>query len=87
MCLGFTWLNPHVYLDTVVFLGSISTQFSADIEAFTLGAVTASFVFFYSLGFGSRILIPVFEKPRAWQILEVFIGLLMLTLGASLVFT
>jgi L-lysine exporter family protein LysE/ArgO len=87
MCLGFTWLNPHVYLDTLIFLGSVSTQFSANIEAFTLGAVTASFVFFYSLGFGSRILIPVFEKPRAWQVLEVLIGLLMLILGASLVFT
>lgn len=64
MCLGFTWLNPHVYLDTLIFLGSVSTQFSANIEAFTLGAVTASFVFFYSLGFGSRILIPVFENQE-----------------------
>ncbi|MDE0876410.1 MAG: LysE/ArgO family amino acid transporter [Porticoccaceae bacterium] len=87
ICLGFTWLNPHVYLDTVIFLGSISTQFSADIEAFTLGAVSASFVFFYSLGYGARILIPVFEQPRAWQILEFFIGLLMLILAASLIFT
>ena len=87
MCLGFTWLNPHVYLDTVVFLGSVSTQFSENIEAFTLGAISASFVFFYSLGFGSRILIPVFEKPKAWQILEIFICLLMLILALSLLFT
>lgn len=87
MCLGFTWLNPHVYLDTVVFLGSVSTQFSENIEAFTLGAISASFVFFYSLGFGSRILIPVFEKPKAWQILEIFIGLLMLILALSLLVT
>lgn len=84
ICLGFTWLNPHVYLDTVIFLGSVSTQFSAHIEAFTLGAVSASFVFFYSLGFGSRFLIPVFEKPRAWQILEIVIGVLMLTLAIKL---
>jgi L-lysine exporter family protein LysE/ArgO len=54
------------------------------IDAFTLGAVSASFVFFYSLGFGSRFLIPVFEKPRAWQILEVVIGVMMLTLAIKL---
>ena len=84
ICLGFTWLNPHVYLDTVVLLGSISTQYSDNIEAFTLGAISASFVFFYSLGYGSRVLIPVFEKPRAWQILEIIIGIIMSALAISL---
>ena len=79
-----TWLNPHVYLDTVVLLGSISTQYSNHIEAFTLGAISASFVFFYSLGYGSRVLIPVFQRPRAWQILEVIIGIIMSALAISL---
>ena len=86
ICLGFTWLNPHVYLDTVVLLGSISTQFSTQITAFTLGAVTASFVFFFILGYGSRVLIPIFQKPGSWKVLEVFVGLLMLALAINLIF-
>jgi len=85
MCIAFTWLNPHVYLDTVVLLGSISTQFSAEIVEFTFGAVTASFVFFFSLGYGARVLIPIFNKPNSWKILEAFVGLLMLALAVSLI--
>jgi len=83
--LAFTWLNPHVYLDTVVLLGSISTQFSAEIVEFTAGAITASFVFFFSLGYGARILIPIFQKPISWKILEAFVGILMLALATSLI--
>jgi len=85
ICLGFTWLNPHVYLDTVVLLGSISTQFASQIAAFTSGAVTASFVFFFSLGYGSRMLIPIFQKPGSWKVLEVVVGLLMLALAINLI--
>lgn len=85
ICIGFTWLNPHVYLDTVILLGSVSTQFSDNIQAFTLGAVSASFVFFYSLGYGARILIPVFKKTISWQILEVFVGILMLVIAIGLI--
>ena len=84
LCLGFTLLNPHVYLDTVVLLGSISTQFSDNIDAFTLGAISASFVFFYALGYGSRILIPLFQKPRAWKVFEAIIGLIMIILAIGL---
>jgi L-lysine exporter family protein LysE/ArgO len=84
LCLGFTWLNPHVYLDTVVLLGSISTQFSDNIDAFTLGAISASFVFFYALGYGSRVLIPLFKKPRAWKVFEAIIGLIMIILAIGL---
>ena len=83
-CLGFTWLNPHVYLDTVVMLGSISTQFE-NTAAFTLGAISASFVFFFSLGFGASKLTRYFEKPRTWRVLENLIGILMIFLGITLV--
>ena len=83
-CLGFTWLNPHVYLDTVVMLGSISTQFE-NTAAFALGAISASFVFFFSLGFGASKLTRYFEKPRTWRILENLIGILMIFLGITLV--
>ncbi|HAK32943.1 MAG TPA: amino acid transporter, partial [Acinetobacter radioresistens] len=68
LCLTFSWLNPHVYLDTVVLLGSISSQYSNKM-AFASGAVSASFIFFFSLAFGARLLEPVFEKPKAWKIL------------------
>ena len=83
-CLGFTWLNPHVYLDTVVMLGSISTQFENTV-AFALGAISASFVFFFSLGFGASKLTRYFEKPRTWRVLENLIGILMIFLGIALV--
>ena len=82
-CLAFTWLNPHVYLDTVIMLGSISTQFS-ETHLFGLGAITASFAFFFSLGFGASRLRSYFEKPRTWQILEVCIGATMIILGINL---
>ena len=83
-CLGFTWLNPHVYLDTVVMLGSISTQFE-NTAAFALGAISASFVFFFSLGFGASKLTRYFEKPRTWRVLENLIGILMIFLGITLI--
>jgi L-lysine exporter family protein LysE/ArgO len=83
-CLAFTWLNPHVYLDTFVLLGSISTQYEGQQLAFGVGAVAASFVFFFSLGYGAKLLIPIFKKPVAWKILEFAVGFVMLALGVSL---
>jgi L-lysine exporter family protein LysE/ArgO len=83
-CLAFTWLNPHVYLDTVILLGSISTQYDGQQLAFGVGAVSGSFVFFFSLGYGAKLLIPVFKKPKAWKVLEFIIGFVMLALGISL---
>ncbi|KEI70534.1 LysE/ArgO family amino acid transporter [Endozoicomonas elysicola] len=87
VCLAFTWLNPHVYLDTVVLLGSISTQYEGQQLEFTLGAITASFVFFFSLGYGARLLSPLFQNPKSWKFLEFFVGLTMLTIASSLVLT
>ncbi|BBM66143.1 LysE/ArgO family amino acid transporter [Vibrio alfacsensis] len=84
-CLAFTWLNPHVYLDTVVLLGSISTQYDPHQWYFYAGALTASFVFFFSLGYGAKYLTPIFRHARSWQILEFIIGWVMLFLAISLV--
>lgn len=79
---AFTWLNPHVYLDTLGLIGAISTQFeSTDKVAFGLGAVTSSFVFFFGLAYGARLLAPVMRSARAWQVLDVIIGIVMITLA------
>ncbi len=82
--LAFTWLNPHVYLDTVVLIGSISAQYP-DRMWFAIGAMTSSFVFFFSLGYGARVLSPIFARPRAWQILDFIIGIVMLMIALKLV--
>lgn len=84
---AFTWLNPHVYLDTLGLIGAISTQFEpgAARMAYGLGAVTASFVFFFGLGYGARLLAPVMQSPRAWRVLDVIIGVVMWVLALKLI--
>lgn len=84
MCLAFTWLNPHVYLDTVVLLGSVSTRYAGARPFFAAGAMTASLLFFFALGYGARLLRPLFASPRAWRILDGFIGVTMLALAARI---
>src|SRR6185436_559688 len=86
MCLAFTWLNPHVYLDTVVLLGSVSTRYGDHRTVFALGAIMSSFLFFFSLGYGARLLTPLFANPKAWRILDAGIGITMAALAAKLVF-
>jgi L-lysine exporter family protein LysE/ArgO len=81
--LALTWLNPHVYLDTLVLLGSISAQYP-DRLAFGIGATSASFVFFFALGYGARLLSPVFARPRSWQVLDALIALTMWAIAAKL---
>ncbi len=85
-CLALTWLNPHVYLDTLGLIGAISTQYSGVSEkmAFASGATLASFVFFFSLGYGARLLAPIMQTARTWQILDVLIGMLMWYLAYGL---
>lgn len=85
-CLALTWLNPHVYLDTVVLIGSIASQYGDNTPWFGAGAVVASFTFFFSLGFGARALAPVFARPRAWQVLDAVIGVVMWAIAAKLLF-
>jgi L-lysine exporter family protein LysE/ArgO len=83
---GFTFLNPHVYLDTVLLMGSIGARQPSDARLwFVGGAAVASGAWFTSLGFGARLLVPVFSRPRAWQVLDIFVGLTMLALAAGLV--
>jgi L-lysine exporter family protein LysE/ArgO len=85
--LALTWLNPHVYLETVVLIGSISTEYEADQIWFVMGAISASFAFFFSLGYGARMLAPVFATPSAWRVLDLVIGLTMWAIAASLILT
>ncbi len=81
--LALTWLNPHVYLDTVVLIGSISAQYP-DRLAFGTGAVLASISFFFTLGYGARLVTPIFARPRSWQILDAVIALTMWAIAAKL---
>ena len=85
VCLAITWLNPHVYLDTVVLLGSVSTQFAGREAHFAAGAIFGSFAFFFALGFGAGFLRPVFANPLAWRILETVIALVMWAIALKLV--
>lgn len=84
-CLGFTLLNPHVYLDTVVLLGSLSTHYDGQGRwAFAWGACTASVLWFTALGYGARALLPVFRSPVAWRVFDVLVAAFMLTLAGLL---
>jgi L-lysine exporter family protein LysE/ArgO len=83
-CLAMTWLNPHVYLDTVMLIGSVSTRFAGQKGLFALGAMTASFLFFFALGYGARLLRPVFARPAAWRVLDSGIGFVMWAIAAQL---
>jgi len=80
-----TFLNPHVYLDTMILIGSISQQFSGFHKiTFTLGAVLASFVFFFSLAYGARSLTPIMLNPFSWKILDSLIAFIMFTIAFKL---
>lgn len=83
-CLTLTWANPHVYLDTLVLVGSVATRHDPYRAAFGLGAMLASGLFFSALGFGARLLAPLFARPRAWVALETAVGLLMWAIAAKL---
>jgi len=83
--LALTWLNPHVYLDTVVLLGTVSTQYAGQRLAFVAGAVSASFLFFFALGYGASRLRPFFAQPRAWRVLEAVIALVMWSIALKLI--
>ncbi|MBA3813311.1 MAG: amino acid transporter [Alphaproteobacteria bacterium] len=85
MALALSLLNPHVYLDTVVLLGSIGAQFPGPERLFfALGAMAASFVWFFTLGFGARYLTPLFQKPISWKILDFLIGCTMWAIALTL---
>jgi L-lysine exporter family protein LysE/ArgO len=83
--LALTWLNPHVYIDTVLLLGSIGGTYGDDRWWFALGACLGSVVWFAAIGYGSRYLRPLFAKPMAWRVLDIVIAVIMVGLAASLV--
>ncbi len=82
---ALTWLNPHVYLDTVILLGSVAGTHGDDRWWFGAGAIVASFAWFTALGFGARLLQPVFARPAAWRVLDALIALVMTAIAVSLV--
>ena len=81
--MALTWLNPHVYLDTVVLIGSVSSQYE-DRLMFGIGAALSSFVFFFVLGYGARLLAPMFANPRAWQVLDGIVAVTMWAIALKL---
>ena len=83
-CLALTWLNPHVYLDTVLLLGSVANTHGAARWAFGAGAGLGSILWFTTLGFGARLLAPLFARPIAWRVLDAIIAVVMIVLAVSL---
>jgi L-lysine exporter family protein LysE/ArgO len=83
---AFTFLNPHVYLDTVLLMGAAGSAHAPALRpVFVAGAATASITWFAALGYGARILTPLFARPSAWKVLDAIVGIVMLTLAASLI--
>ncbi|GAQ54087.1 LysE/ArgO family amino acid transporter [Streptomyces acidiscabies] len=84
-CLALTWLNPHVYLDTVFLLGSVAADRGSLRWVFGLGAVTASLCWFAGLGFGARLLGRFLTRPSAWRVLDGVVAVTMIVLGITLI--
>lgn len=83
--LAFTYLNPHVYVDTLLLIGGASSSYAGDDKVmFGIGAATASFVFFFSLGYGAKSLSPILNNPESWKIIDLFIAGIMFTVAAIL---
>ncbi len=85
VCLALTWLNPHVYLDTLLLIGSVSTKYPDQHWLFAAGGITASMVFFFALGYGARLLLPLFRRPVSWKILDLIVGVTMWVIAWQLV--
>lgn len=83
--LAVSWLNPHAYLDTCIFMSSIASNFDTELRpSFVIGAVGASFIWFFSLGYGAGYFRHFFESPKAWKILDIIIGCIMFIIASSL---
>ena len=86
-CLALTFLNPHVYLDTVLLIGSLSGRYEGAARlAYGTGAAAASFVWFFGLGYGAALLQPIFADKRAWRLLDIGVGIVMWAIAARLAF-
>ena len=82
-CAVLTWLNPHVYIDTLILIGTVSIRFEDPVQ-FGFGACFASILFFFSLAYGARVLSPLMRSKKAWQILDVIIAMVMIALAYSM---
>lgn len=86
--LAVSLLNPHVYLDTIVLIGGIAGRYKpVDRIWYLFGAISASFLWFSSLGFGARLLAPVFAKPGAWRVLDLTVGIVMLLIAVGIIYS
>ncbi len=84
LTLAFTWLNPHVYLDTLVLVGAVAGKYAPLHWIFGAGAAGASFAFFFSLGYGAKALAPAFARPLTWKIFEGLVGVVMIILAFAI---
>jgi L-lysine exporter family protein LysE/ArgO len=84
--LALTWLNPHVYLDTVILLGSVANQFESDRWFFAIGASVASALWFTTIGFGARAASKYMSRPIFWKILDSLIAIVMFSIAITLAF-
>ncbi len=83
-----TFANPHVYLDTIILIGSVSQQFPGNTKlAYAIGASLASFVFFFSLAYGAKYLSPIMQRPIAWRVLDSFIAFVMFSLAIKMAYS
>ena len=82
-CAALTWFNPHVYIDTLILIGTVSVKYEDNLF-FCVGAGLASLLFFFSLGFGARILSPLMSSRKAWQVLDTIIAIIMFVIAHSM---
>jgi|TARA_B110000211_G_scaffold92633_1_gene108005 L-lysine exporter family protein LysE/ArgO len=84
--LAFTYLNPHVYVDTFLLIGGASSRYSGDEQMiFGIGAASASFVFFFSLGYGAKLMSPILNNPKSWKIIDLIIAAIMFIVGGFII--
>ena len=84
--LAFTYLNPHVYVDTLLLIGGASSRYSGDEQMiFGIGAASASFVFFFSLGYGAKLMSPILNNPKSWKIIDLIIAAIMFIVGGFII--
>ena len=81
---ALTWLNPHVYLDTLLLLGSVGATYGTSRWIYAIGAAVASVTWFSALGYGAGRLSPLFARPMAWRVLDMLIAAVMMTIAATL---
>lgn len=85
--LALTWLNPHVYLDTVLLIGGLAGRYAPSLRAaFALGAITVSALWFYGLAYGAAALAPLFRRPATWRLLDLLIAVTMISIALALLF-